>query len=184
MSLKQLMSVPLKHVFQKYSIPVLLGLAVLAAFLSLSGVGHSRAKQQPAAMTALPQVTVAEVIHRRVRLLGGEDHDAVLIEDRAVGTDLSKKFVLTLTQNNRIEYRLIELGPEINGLRVVTQGLAPNDLIVVDGLQHVRPGQIVAATRVSMSDAAADPTSAPVASSPVDAVSRLAQAAVALRLAH
>jgi membrane fusion protein, multidrug efflux system len=90
----------------------------------------------------------------RVRLIGGEDHDSVLIEDRAVGTDLSKKFVLTLAKDNRIEYRLVELGPEINGLRVVTQGLAPNELIVVNGLQHVRPGQNVAATRVAMNDAA------------------------------
>jgi multidrug efflux system membrane fusion protein len=129
----------------------------------------------------------------RVRLIGGEDHDAVLIEDRAVGTDLSKKFVLTLTQDNRIEYRLVELGPEINGLRVVTRGLAPNELIVVNGLQHVRPGQSVAATRVSMSDAAdgltqvaalpiPEPANAPQAASPVDAVSRLAQATLALHV--
>jgi len=129
----------------------------------------------------------------RVRLVGGEDHDSVLIEDRAVGTDLSKKFVLTLTKDNRIEYRLVELGPEINGLRVVTQGLAPSELIVVNGLQHVRPGQSVAPTRVAMSDAAggltqvaaqpvAEPASAAQAASPVDAVSRLAQAAVSLHL--
>ena len=88
----------------------------------------------------------------RVRLVGGEDRDSVLIEDRAVGTDLSKKFVLALAPNNRIEYRLVELGPEINGLRVVKQGLAPGDLIVVNGLQHVRPGQTVAPTRVAMGD--------------------------------
>lgn len=88
----------------------------------------------------------------RVRLVGGEDHDSVLIEDRAVGTDLSQKFVLTLSKDNRVEYRLIDLGPEINGLRVVTHGLAPNELIVVNGLQHVRPGQSVAPTRIAMSD--------------------------------
>jgi multidrug efflux system membrane fusion protein len=121
----------------------------------------------------------------RVRLVGGEDHDSVLIEDRAVGTDLSKKFVLTLTHDNRIEYRLVELGPEINGLRVVTHGLAPNELIVVNGMQHVRPGQSVAPTRVAMSDTADGLTQvaaqpSPGAASPVDAVSRLAQAAVAL----
>jgi membrane fusion protein, multidrug efflux system len=127
----------------------------------------------------------------RVRLIGGEDHDAVLIEDRAVGTDLSKKFVLTLTKDSRIEYRLVELGPEINGLRVVTQGLGPRDLIVVNGLQHVRPGQIVAATRVSMSDAAGgltqvaalpsgEPASPATPAGPVPAVSRLAQATIAL----
>src|SRR5580658_203589 len=87
----------------------------------------------------------------RVRLVGGGEHDSVLIEDRAVGTDLSKKFVFTLGPDNRIEYRLIELGPEINGLRVVEQGLAPNEVVVVNGLQHVRPGQIVDPTRVAMS---------------------------------
>jgi membrane fusion protein, multidrug efflux system len=133
----------------------------------------------------------------RVRLVGGEDHDSVLIENRAIGTDLSKTFVLTLTKDNRIEYRLIELGPEINGLRVVTHGLAPNDLIVVNGLQHVRPGQSVAPTRVAMSDVAGNlsqvaaqpsprtespaPTTSPV-SSPVDGVSRVAQTAVALHV--
>ena len=131
----------------------------------------------------------------RVRLVGGEDHDSVLIEDRAVGTDLSKKFVLTLTKDNHIEYRLVELGPEINGLRVVTQGLAPNELIVVNGLQHVRPGQSVAATRVAMSDVAgglsqvaaqpgAQPASAAPPAPPADAVSRVAQTTVALHMAH
>ncbi len=124
----------------------------------------------------------------RVRLVGGEDQDAVLIEDRAVGTDLSKKFVLTLTADNRIEYRLVELGPEIDGLRVVTRGLAPSDVIVVNGLQHVRPGQTVAPTRVAMRDdsdgltqvaARSEPNS-----SPSDAVERLAQTAVAPRSAR
>jgi len=129
----------------------------------------------------------------RVRLIGGEDRDSVLIEDRAVGTDLSKKFVLTLTKDNRIEYRLVELGPEINGLRVVTQGLAPNDVIVVNGLQHVRPGQSVAATRVAMRDTggglsqvaanpSVQPPSAVPAAHPADAVSRVAQTTVALHV--
>ncbi len=89
----------------------------------------------------------------RIRLVGGEDRDSVLIEDRAVGTDLSKKFVLTLTADNRVEYRLVQLGPQIDGLRVVEQGLKPEELIVVNGMQHVRPGQTVAPTRVSMSEA-------------------------------
>jgi membrane fusion protein, multidrug efflux system len=127
----------------------------------------------------------------RVRLIGGEDHDSVLIENRAIGTDLSKTYVLTLTKDNRIEYRLVELGPEINGLRVVTQGLAPNDLIVVNGLQHVRPGQSVAPTRVAMSEVAGglaqvaaqpSPGPTPTPTSPVDGASRLAQTALALHV--
>src|SRR5262249_15627537 len=91
----------------------------------------------------------------RVRLVGGEDHESVLIEDRAVGTDLSKKFVLTLTQDNRVEYSVVEPGPDIGGLRVVEKGLSPGESIVVNGLQHVRPGQTVAATRVAMGGPAA-----------------------------
>jgi membrane fusion protein, multidrug efflux system len=86
----------------------------------------------------------------RIRLVGGDDADTVLIEDRAVGTDLGKKFVLAMTPDNHVDYRLVELGPEIDGLRVVNKGLAPGDVIVVNGLQHVRPGDAVAPTRVAM----------------------------------
>jgi multidrug efflux system membrane fusion protein len=125
-----------------------------------------------------------------VRLIGREQQDSVLIEDRAVGTDLSKKFVLTLTTGNRVEYRLVELGPEIDGLRVVTHGLAPNDVIVINGLQHVRPGQTVAPTRVAMSDSSdgltqvAAQTSSEPKASPMVAVGRVAQAAGAPRSIH
>ncbi len=99
-----------------------------------------------------------------------------------MGTDLSKKFVLTMTKDNRIEYRLVQLGPEINGLRVVTQGLAPNELIVVNGLQHVRPGQSVAATRVAMSDAAGGLTQVAAQPPAADRLSRVAQATTAVHL--
>ena len=114
-----------------------------------------RSIRPPAPFAPAPPLRTRTVATRpglfaRVRLVGGEDRDSILIEDRAVGTDLSKQFVLTLAGGNRIEYRLVELGPEINGLRVVKQGLGPGEIIVVNGLQHVRPGQTVAATRVAM----------------------------------
>jgi multidrug efflux system membrane fusion protein len=124
----------------------------------------------------------------RVRLVGGEDQNSILIEDRAVGTDLSKKFVLSLTADNRIEYRLVELGPEIDGLRVVTRGLAPSDVIVVNGLQHVRPGQTVTPTRVAMRDDSDGLTQVAAEREPNsatgEAAQRLAQTAVAPRSAH
>lgn len=110
------------------------------------GTGTIRARAE----LANPDGRYTPGLFARVRLIGGEDQDGVLIEDRAVGTDLSKSYVLTLTADNHIEYRLVELGPEIDGLRVVKHGLAPNELIVVDGLQHVHPGQLVAATRINM----------------------------------
>ena len=113
----------------------------------------------------------------RVRLVGGEARDSVLVEDRAIGTDLSKKFVLTLAAGNRVEYRLVELGPELNGLRVVEKGLAPGEVIVVNGLQHVRPGQTVAPTRTEMGGAAtglAQVTAGPLTGASVPRVSHAA----------
>jgi len=113
----------------------------------------------------------------RVRLVGGEVRDSVLVEDRAVGTDLSKKFVLTLAPGDRVEYRLVELGPEINGLRVVEKGLVPGELVVVNGLQHVRPGQTVAPIRTDMNETAtglAQVVEAPLGGSTMPRVSHVA----------
>ena len=86
----------------------------------------------------------------RIKLIGGQAHDTILIDERAVGTDLGKKFVLALKSDNTLEYRPVTLGANIDGLRVVSQGLSNGDVIVVNGLQHVRPGATVAPTHVPM----------------------------------
>ena len=86
----------------------------------------------------------------RIKLVGGAAHDTILIDERAVGTDLGKKFVLALKKDNTVEYRPVTLGANIDGLRVVNQGLAVGDVIVVNGLQHVRPGATVNPTHVAM----------------------------------
>ena len=86
----------------------------------------------------------------RIKLVSRDAYDAVLIDDRAIGTDLGKKYVLVLKSDSSLEYRLVELGPDVDGLRVVEQGLGANDVIVVNGLQHVMPGIKVRASRVSM----------------------------------
>ena len=86
----------------------------------------------------------------RIKLVSGEARDSVLIDERAVGTDLGKKFVLALKKDNTLEYRPVTLGANIDGLRIVNQGLAAGDVIVVNGLQHVRPGATVTPARVTM----------------------------------
>jgi multidrug efflux system membrane fusion protein len=86
----------------------------------------------------------------RIRLVGGPEAETVLVDERAIGTDLGRNFVLSLTVDNRIEERFVELGPTVEGLRVIRQGLRAGDTVVVNGLQHVRPGQMVAAAHVSM----------------------------------
>lgn len=89
----------------------------------------------------------------RVRLIGGDSRERVLIDERAVGIDLGKKFVLVLKSDNSIEYRSITLGAAVDGLRLVDTGLASGEVIVVNGLQHAKPGQAVTPTRVAMGEA-------------------------------
>ena len=86
----------------------------------------------------------------RVKLMGSTRHDAVLINDSAVGTDQTARFVLVVGTDNKVQYRPVTLGPIVDGLRVVQDGLAPGETIVVNGLQRVRPGAQIAPQRVAM----------------------------------
>ena len=76
----------------------------------------------------------------RLRLAGAGSYHGLLIQDRAVGTDLSKKFVYVVSPKNEIEYRPVTLGPIVDGLRVVRSGLKAGEPVVVNGLQRIRPG--------------------------------------------
>jgi multidrug efflux system membrane fusion protein len=86
----------------------------------------------------------------RIKLVGAEQRDTILIDERAVGTDLGKKFVLALKADNTLEYRPVTLGASVDGLRIVTSGLAASDTIVINGLQHVKPGIAVTPQKVAM----------------------------------
>lgn len=85
----------------------------------------------------------------RLRLPGSGATRGVLIQDRAVGTDLDKRFVYVVA-NGVVKYREVELGPMVDGLRVVRSGLQPGESIIVNGLQRVRPGAPVAPEVVAM----------------------------------
>src|SRR5262249_3180904 len=86
----------------------------------------------------------------RLRLPGSGAYKAVLIQDRAVGTDLDKRFVLVVGADKKVQYRAVSLRPLIDGLRLVRQGLNPGDVVVVNGLQRVRPGMQVEPVHVAM----------------------------------
>jgi RND family efflux transporter MFP subunit len=88
----------------------------------------------------------------RIRLLGAAQHDAVLVNDSAVGTDQTVRYVLVVDKANKVEYRPVVLGPVVEGLRVVQSGLSPGEVIVVNGLQRVRPGAQVQPQRVAMGE--------------------------------
>ncbi|MGJ7486628.1 efflux RND transporter periplasmic adaptor subunit [Variovorax sp. LT2P21] len=91
----------------------------------------------------------------RIRMGQAHTSRVVLVNERAVGTDQNKKFVMVVNGENKTEYREVTLGAPANGLRVVTQGLKPGERVVVNGLQHVRPGALVEPTVVPMDAAQA-----------------------------
>src|SRR5438128_2674561 len=79
----------------------------------------------------------------RIRVPLSERHPALLVDERAIGTDQAQKFVLALTGTNTVAYQSVELGPVIEGKRVIRSGLEADEKIVVNGLQRVRPGMPV-----------------------------------------
>lgn len=91
----------------------------------------------------------------RVRVPLAAQGRAVLVQDRAIGTDLDRRYVLTVAKDRTVNAVPVTLGPIVDGLRVVRSGVAGGDLVVVNGLQHTRPGTKVA-TRVVAMDAAAE----------------------------
>jgi multidrug efflux system membrane fusion protein len=94
----------------------------------------------------------------RVRIPVGETADALLITERAVGTDQDRKFVYVVTDESVAERRDVKLGRLSDGLQVIQAGLKPEDWIVVNGIQRVRDAAKVEPKRIPMPDAPAEPT--------------------------
>jgi len=76
----------------------------------------------------------------RVRLPIGETYRALLVPESALGTDQGQRFLYVVDDQGEVSYRRVEVGSLQSGLRVVTDGLAPNEKVVVIGLQRVMPG--------------------------------------------
>ena len=89
----------------------------------------------------------------RIRLVSSASYDGVLIDEKALGTDLNNKYVLVVNADNQLEYRAVQLGEKVNGLRIVRSGLAAKDRIVVNGLQRVMPNMQIEPRLVEMSSA-------------------------------
>jgi len=96
--------------------------------------------------------TLVPGLFARVQLSGdpAAKKSTALIVDRAVSTDQNRKFVYVVKADNTAEYRLVTLGPLVDGLRVVREGVKPGEKIVVNGLQRVRPGAPITAQTVPM----------------------------------
>ena len=86
----------------------------------------------------------------RVQMGAARAGSALLVNERAVGTDQDKRFVMVVDAQNVAQWRQVKLGASVNGLRVVAEGLAEGERIVVGGLQRVRPGAKLAPKPVPM----------------------------------
>ena len=79
----------------------------------------------------------------RIRVPLSERYPALLVSERAIGTDQAQKYVLTVTASNTVAYQAVTLGPEADGKRIVRSGLFPGEKIIVNGIERVRPGMPV-----------------------------------------
>jgi multidrug efflux system membrane fusion protein len=86
----------------------------------------------------------------QLRMGRAKPSSTLLINERAVGTDQSKKFVMVVGDDNKAAYREVVLGSSVDGLRIVVSGLKADERVVVNGLQRIRPGSLVAPQPVPM----------------------------------
>jgi RND family efflux transporter MFP subunit len=80
----------------------------------------------------------------RIRISASPPAEALLVPDAAIGTEQVRKYVLAVDQNDVANPKYVTLGPVVDGLRVITAGLSPDDVVIVNGLMRVRPGVKVA----------------------------------------
>ena len=105
-----------------------------------SGTIRARAKFDNANGLLLPGMFVT------VNLADASERDAVLVPDRAVGFDQSKKYVYVVDADNKVLYREVELGRQVQSQRIALKGVEAGDRVIVDGVQRVRPSMVVEVT--------------------------------------
>lgn len=79
----------------------------------------------------------------RIKLAANAITEQIIIPSKAIGTDLKNRFVLTVDENNILQYKLVEVGERYGKLRAITSGLSKGDIIAVNGPARVGPGMPV-----------------------------------------
>lgn len=106
---------------------------------------------------ANPDELLSPGFFARMRVRGSAPYPAILIPDRAIGTDQAQQFVWVVNQENQVEYRKVSLGAHIGQSRVVTQGLKADEWAVIEGIQKLKPGIKVNPERISLTGAGDKP---------------------------
>jgi multidrug efflux system membrane fusion protein len=102
-----------------------------------SGTIRARAKLENKDGALVPGMFVT------VKLGSNSDINALLVPDRALGFDQSKRFVYVVDNSGKVAYREVELGPQVGTQRVIEKGVVTGERIITDGIQHAMPGSTV-----------------------------------------
>ena len=98
-----------------------------------SGTIRARARFDNKEASLVPGMFVS------VKMGSGMKSKALLVPDRAIGNDQNKKFIFVVGEDNKVAYREVVLGQEVDGRRIVLSGIHAGERVIVDGLQHVAP---------------------------------------------
>jgi len=88
-----------------------------------------------------------------IRVPGSEPYEAILLPESAIVTDQSQKVALTVAEDGTVSVKILRVGPNYNGMRIIREGLSPSDKVVINGLLRARPGSKVAAQMGTIEDA-------------------------------
>jgi multidrug efflux system membrane fusion protein len=109
-------------------------------------------------------------VFARVKLIGNESFDALLVDERAILTDQDRRYVYVLGPDNTAQRRDVQPGRLVDGLRVIREGLAAGDRVIVHGVQKVFfPGMVVDPQPIAMGDPAPMPGAPQSAAETADA---------------
>src|SRR6202795_2786991 len=118
-----------------------------------NAIDRSSSTIRARAVFANPRGRFTPGMFARVRMAAAPPKDELLVPDAAIGAEQVRKFVLVVDAENVARPRYVTLGPVVDGLRVITQGLTPDDNVIINGLMRARPGGKVAPQQSSTASA-------------------------------
>jgi RND family efflux transporter MFP subunit len=121
-----------------------------------NAIDRSSSTIRARAVFANPRGRFTPGMFARVRMAAAPPKNELLVPDAAIGAEQVRKFVLVVDAGNVARPKYVTLGPVVDGLRVITQGLMPDDNVIVNGLMRARPGAKV--TPQQSSTASASPS--------------------------
>jgi len=118
-----------------------------------NAISRSSSTIRARAVFANPNGEFTTGMFARVQMAAAPARDSLLVPEAAIGAEQVRKFVLVVDAENVARPKYVTLGPVVDGLRVITGGLAPDDSVIINGLMRARPGAKVTPQQSSTASA-------------------------------